>query len=223
MSTVVLAVEGMTCDRCARTLERALGADAGAPRPAGASPAAPARVETDGGVPDAALLDAVRAKGYRARLSSAPRGDADAPTASALRIAIVGSGGAALAAAIQAAETGAQVTMVEPATTGATCVNVGCVPSKIAIRAAQVAQTRRRSGFDAGIAPAAPRIDRAALRSQPQQRIAELREAKYERLVAENPNINLLHGEARFRDPHRLVVRLAGGGERVLDFDRDRK
>ena len=220
MSTVVLAVEGMTCDHCARTLERALGAVDGVTRAAVAYPSATARVETDGGVPDAALLDAVRAKGYRARLSSAPRGDADAPTASALRIAIVGSGGAALAAAIQAAETGAQVTMVERGTTGGTCVNVGCVPSKITIRAAQVAQTRRRSGFDAGIAPAAPRIDRAALRSQQQQRIAELREAKYERLVAENPNINLLHGEARFRDPHRLVVRLAGGGERVLDFDR---
>ena len=220
MSTVVLAVEGMTCDHCARTLERALGAVVGVTRAAVAYPSATARVETDGGVPDAALLDAVRAKGYRARLSSASRGGAKAPRESALRIAIVGSGGAAFAAAIQAAEAGAQVTMIERGTTGGTCVNVGCVPSKITIRAAQVAQTRRRSGFDAGIAPAAPRIERAALLAQQQQRIAELREAKYERLVAENPNINLLRGEARFRDPHSLVVRLAGGGERVLDFDR---
>jgi mercuric reductase len=220
MSTVVLAVEGMTCDHCARTLERALGSVDGVTRAAVSYPSATARIETDGGVPDAALLDAVRVKGYRARLSSAPRGDADAPRASGLRIAIVGSGGAAFAAAIQAAEAGAQVTMVERGTTGGTCVNVGCVPSKITIRAAQVAQTRRRSGFDAGIAPAAPRIDRAALRSQQQQLVAELREMKYERLVAENPNINLLRGEARFRDPHSLVVRLAGGGERVLDFDR---
>jgi len=220
MSTVVLAVEGMTCDHCARTLERALGAVGGVTRAAVSYPSATARVETDGGVPDAALLDAVRAKGYRARLSSASRGGAKAPRESALRIAIVGSGGAAFAAAIQAAEAGAQVTMIERGTTGGTCVNVGCVPSKITIRAAQVAQTRRRSGFDAAIAPAAPRIDRAALLAQQQQRIAELREAKYERLVAENPNINLLRGEARFRDPHRLVVRLAGGGERVLDFDR---
>src|SRR3990172_6407577 len=204
MSTVVLAVEGMTCDHCARTLERALGAVGGVTRAAVSYPSATARVETDGGVPDAALLDAVRARGYRARLSSASRGDAEAPPASALRIAIVGSGGAAVAAAIQAAEAGAQVTMIERGMTGGTCVNVGCVPSKITIRAAQVAQTRRRSGFDAGIAPAAPRIDRAALLAQQEQRVAELREAKYERLVAENPNINLLHGEARFRDPHRL-------------------
>jgi len=220
MSTVVLAVEGMTCDACARTLERALGAVDGVTRAAVSYPSATARIETDGGVPDAAFLDAVRAKGYRGRLSPASRGDAEAPRASALRIAIVGSGGAAFAATIQAAEAGAQITMIERGTTGGTCVNVGCVPSKITIRAAQVAQTRRRSGFDAGIAPAAPRIDRTALLAQQQQRIAELREAKYERLVAESPNINLLRGEARFRDPHSLVVRLAGGGERVLDFDR---
>jgi len=220
MSTVVLAVEGMTCDHCARTLEGALGAVGGVTRAAVSYASAMARVETDGGVPDAALLDAVRAKGYRARLSSASREDAAARPASALRIAIVGSGGAAFAAAIQAAEAGAQVTMIERGMTGGTCVNVGCVPSKITIRAAQVAQTRRRSGFDAGIAPAAPRIDRAALLAQQQQRVAELRETKYERIVAENPNINLLRGEARFRDPHRLVVRLPGGGERVLDFDR---
>ncbi len=220
MSTVVLAVEGMTCDHCARTLEHALGAVDGVTRAAVSYPSATARVETDGGVPDAALLDAVRAKGYRARLSSASRGGTEAPRESALRIAIVGSGGAAFAAAIRAAEAGAQVTMIERGTTGGTCVNVGCVPSKITIRAAEVAQTRRRSGFDVGIAPAAPRIDRAALLAQQQQRVAELREAKYERLVAENPNINVLHGEARFRDPHSFAVRLAGGGERVLGFDR---
>jgi mercuric reductase len=194
MSTVVLAVEGMTCDGCARTVERALGAVDGVTRAAVSYPSATARVETDGRVPDAALLEAIQAEGYRARLS-------------------------AVAAAIRAAEAGAQVTMVERGTTGGTCVNVGCVPSKIMIRAAQVAQARRHSGFDAGIAAAAPRIDRAALRAQQRQLVAELREAKYERLVAENPSINLLHGEARFGDPHRLAVRLAGGGERVLDFD----
>ena len=191
MSTIVLAVEGMTCDGCARTLERVLGAVDGVTRAAVLYPSATARVETDGGVPDPALLDAVRAKGYRARVSSAPHGDAAARRASARRIAIVGSGGAAFAAAIQAAEAGAQVAMIERGTTGGTCVNVGCVPSKIMIRAAQVAQARRHSGFDAGIAPAVPRIDRAALLAQQRQRLTELCEAKYERLIAENPNINL--------------------------------
>ena len=48
-----------------------------------------------------------------------------------LKIAIIGSGSAAFACAIKAVEAGAQVTMIEAGTLGGTCVNVGCVPSKI--------------------------------------------------------------------------------------------
>lgn len=59
--------------------------------------------------------------------------------AGGLRIAVIGSGGAAMAAAIKAAQDGAQVTLIERGTIGGTCVNVGCVPSKIMIRAAHVA------------------------------------------------------------------------------------
>ncbi|MDX2298940.1 MAG: FAD-dependent oxidoreductase, partial [Xanthomonadaceae bacterium] len=66
-------------------------------------------------------------------------------------IAIIGSGGAAMAAALQATERGARVTVIERGTLGGTCVNVGCVPSKILIRAALVAHLRRHSPFDCGI------------------------------------------------------------------------
>ncbi len=53
----------------------------------------------------------------------------------ALKVAVIGSGGAAFAAAIRLQEEGAEVTMVERGTTGGTCVNIGCVPSKILISA----------------------------------------------------------------------------------------
>jgi mercuric reductase len=39
-----------------------------------------------------------------------------------------------------------------------TCVNVGCVPSTIVIRAAGVARVRRRSPFDQGIGACAPGV-----------------------------------------------------------------
>ncbi|MEK7758418.1 MAG: FAD-dependent oxidoreductase, partial [Pseudomonadota bacterium] len=53
-----------------------------------------------------------------------------------LHIAIIGSGSAAFAAAIRATEAGARVTIIEAGLIGGTCVHVGCVPSKIFIRAA---------------------------------------------------------------------------------------
>ena len=145
---------------------------------------------------------------------------APATAAVVLRIAIIGSGGAAMAAALQAADGGADVTLIERGTIGGTCVNVGCVPSKILIRAAQVAHVRRHSPFDAGVSAAAPRISRAQLLQQQQARVAELREAKYESVLRTTPTIAALRGHARFADGQQLLVDLAEGGQRTVAFDR---
>ena len=137
-----------------------------------------------------------------------------------LEIAIIGSGGAAMACALKAVERGAQVTLIERGTIGGTCVNIGCVPSKIMIRAAYIAHLRQTSPFDGGISATAPAIDRPALLAQQQARVEELRHAKYENILADNPAITVLHGAARFADGHHLSVRLNDGGERQVAFDR---
>jgi mercuric reductase len=137
-----------------------------------------------------------------------------------VHVAIIGSGAAAMAAALKAVEQGARVTLVERGTIGGTCVNVGCVPSKIMIRAAHIAHLRRESPFDGGIAATVPAIDRSKLLAQQQARVDALRHAKYESILDANPAITVLHGEARFNDGHRLSVRLNDGGEREVAFDR---
>jgi mercuric reductase len=49
---------------------------------------------------------------------------------------------------LKAVELGAKVTLIERGTIGGTCVNIGCVPSKIMIHAAHIAHLRRKSPFD---------------------------------------------------------------------------
>jgi mercuric reductase len=137
-----------------------------------------------------------------------------------LHIAVIGSGGAAMAAALKAAEQGARVTLIERGTIGDTCVNTGCVPSKILIRTAHIAQLRRTSPFDDGIGAASPAILRERLRAQQQRRVDELRHAKYETILDQNPAITVLRGEARFQDGHTLIVRQGDDGERIVAFDR---
>ncbi|TLF53427.1 mercury(II) reductase [Halomonas urmiana] len=137
-----------------------------------------------------------------------------------LHIVVIGSGGAAMAAALKAAERGARITLIERGTLGGTCVNTGCVPSKILIRAAHVTHLRRESPFDGGISAQAPVVDRARLLQQQQSRVEELRDAKYEGILRDHPAITVLHGEARFIDAHRLMVKLNEGGEQVVHFDR---
>lgn len=137
-----------------------------------------------------------------------------------LHIAVIGTGGAAMAAALKAAERGARITLVERGTIGGTCVNIGCVPSKIMIRAAHIAHLRKESPFDEGVSAQLPVVDRAKLVQQQQARVEALRNDKYESILRDHSAITILKGEARFVDAHHLTVRLNDGSEQAVHFDR---
>ena len=137
-----------------------------------------------------------------------------------LHIAIIGSGGAAMAAALKAVERGARVTLVERGVIGGTCVNIGCVPSKIMIRAAHVAHLRRHSPFDAGLSAAEPVVRRDVLLAQQQARVDALRQGKYEGILEATPAITVLRGNACFLDAGALQVEAPGGEVTRVPFDR---
>lgn len=191
-------------------------------------PARQATVALDAGVQAETLINAIRAKGFDATLQSAavkePAFSVAPPTSvpgagAALKVVIIGSGSASFAAALRAAEEGATVTIVEAGVVGGTCVNVGCVPSKILIRAAQMAHQQARHPFPA-IDKRTPRIDRAALLTQQQGRVEELRYAKYEAILESNASITLVQGRARFIDAHTIEVSQAGAAPQRLTADR---
>ncbi len=217
MNTRTLHITGMTCEHCARSAEAALNALPGVV--ASVSLAEGIARVTAGDVTDAQLLDAVTAKGYGASLAP------EAPSAKAaggdgLHIAVIGSGSGAFAAAIRAVEAGARVTLIEGAEViGGTCVNVGCVPSKILIRGAHVAHLQAHHPV-AGVERHLPRIDRRAMVAQQQGWVEKLRHAKYESILESNPGITLLRGWARFEDATTLHVDLRDGGETRLQADR---
>ncbi len=232
-----LKITGMTCESCAAHVREALEQVPGV-RSAEVSYAnGNATLAMTAETSTNALLAAVAGLGYRAALADSPNapphgglldrvrewvggGDKAAHDNDKLHIAVIGSGGAAMAAALKAVEQGARVTLIERGTIGGTCVNVGCVPSKIMIRAAHIAHLRAASPFDEGIAAATPAILRERLLAQQQARVEELRHAKYESILDGNPSITVLHGEARFKDGRALGVRLVEGGEREIAFDR---
>lgn len=234
---ITLRVDGMTCGACAEHVRQALEKMPGVRSAAVSYPQRRAEIRADPSTDlDVALLiAAVSALGYQAQvadtlskpaglLSKTPLGLSDEPkrghTGPALHVAVIGSGGAAMAAALKAVEQGARVTLIERGTLGGTCVNVGCVPSKIMIRAAHIAHLRHESPFDHGISPASPVILREQLLAQQQGRVDELRRAKYEGILESTPAITVLHGEACFQDGHRLSVQLTDGGELEIAFDR---
>jgi mercuric reductase len=234
-NNVILKITGMTCGTCASHVEKVLLKVPGVHEANVSYAEGTARVSGDGALDPAALSAAVQVAGYQAVVAKRAR-DAAPPEkrhdeildreakqerrGAPLRVAIIGSGGAAMAAALRAAENGALVTLIERGTIGGTCVNVGCVPSKIMIRAAHIAHLRRESPFDEGIAATIPTIKREKLLAQQQARVNELRHAKYEGILEGNTAITVLRGEAKFQDIRSLIVRLNEGGESETRFDR---
>ncbi len=237
MNSHVFEITGMTCNSCANHVEKALLGVLGVLKAEVSYHHGTARVSAAKVLDPAALATAVQTAGYGAALrTSAPpdaregllerplgfpgTGSIKKASDTKLRIAVIGSGGAAMAAALKAAENGAAVTLIERGVIGGTCVNTGCVPSKIFIRAAHIAHLRRESPFDEGITAMPPAIDRERLLAQQQGRVDELRNAKYEGILAGNQAITVLRGEARFKNGHTLLVRFTESAEREVSFDR---
>ena len=117
---------------------------------------------------------------------------------------VIGSGSAAFAAGIEARSLGASVALVEQATLGGTCVNIGCVSSKTLLAAAEISARATHHGF-VGLDTSAGLVDLAALVDQKDELIAGLRQAKYAE-VAETHGMEILTGTARFASERSVIV-----------------
>jgi mercury(II) reductase len=115
-------------------------------------------------------------------------------------LAVIGAGSAGFAAAITAAEQGAQVALVGHGTIGGTCVNIGCVPSKTLIRAAETLHQASVAERFAGISARARADDWGALVHQKDKLVASLRQSKYADLLPAYNGITYIEGRARLAE-----------------------
>ncbi len=110
-------------------------------------------------------------------------------------IVIIGGGSAGFAAAIKAWELGAGVTIVEHSTIGGTCVNIGCVPTKTLIRAAQTYYQRFHHNFD-GIDTRPGSLDFNKVIAQKDALVSTLRREKYEEVLDSYKGMRYIKGHA---------------------------
>ncbi len=221
--SLTLNIEGMTCPGCAAHVQEALARAPGviaAQVPGWQSGKAIVRMKEDARVED--LIRAVEEAGYRAvrpePAAATPvlAADDDLPAfipspAHDYDLIVIGTGGGGMAAAIRGAEQGARVAIIEAGTIGGTCVNIGCVPSKVLIRAAEQARRAAHSPF-AGVHTRLEGVDWPAIRAQKDARVEQLRREKYIDVLAAYPDrITLIRGWARLTPDRQVAV-----GDRVL-------
>ena len=190
-----LQITGMTCDGCARHVREALlaagAADAQVDWRAGRAVVEP------NGAGKAQLTAALDGTKYRLQRIVEPGATGtDDGDRFEYDFAIVGSGGGAFAAAIAARRRELRVVMIERGTVGGTCVNVGCIPSKVLLAAAE-SRHRAAHGRFPGISTDAGPADMAQLVAAKDDIVEELRESKYVEL-ADEYGFELLEGSAHF-------------------------
>ena len=115
-------------------------------------------------------------------------------------LAVIGAGSAGFSAAITAADQGAQVALIGHGTIGGTCVNVGCIPSKTLIRAAETLHQATAASRFAGIRGTATLDDWRALVAQKDDLVTHMRETKYRDLLPVHNSIAYMEGPARLTD-----------------------
>ena len=118
----------------------------------------------------------------------------------AFDLAVIGAGSAGFSAAITAADEGARVALIGHGTIGGTCVNVGCVPSKALIRAAEAIRHANTAARFDGVAASAGLKDWPALRAQKDELVTDLRQAKYLDLLPAYETVNYMEGRAQMAD-----------------------
>ncbi len=112
-------------------------------------------------------------------------------------LAVIGAGSAGFSTAIGAAELGASVALVGHGTIGGTCVNIGCVPSKTLIRAAETLYHAGAASRFAGIEVEARLMDWQALQAQKDELVGSMRESKYRGLLKQYDEISYIEGRAK--------------------------
>ncbi|MEI6413334.1 MAG: dihydrolipoyl dehydrogenase [Pseudomonadota bacterium] len=124
-------------------------------------------------------------------------------------LVILGAGPGGYTAAFRAADLGQRVVLVERfPTLGGVCLNVGCIPSKALLHAAEVIDQAAAMAH-LGIRFGAPEIDLEKLRTGKNAVVKRLTQGLTQ--LAKQRKVQVLQGLAQFASPHRLTVQGADG------------
>jgi len=214
--SIELEITGMTCDHCATGIEKKLGVDKGILEMNVSYPEAKGRFAYDPNLTSKeGISNAINAMGsYKVKDDhvtgmtqhiSSGNGDNGFENSS-FDLIIIGGGSGAFSAAIKAESMGLNTLMVNGGLDfGGTCVNVGCVPSKNLIRAAEAAHNATHSNFK-GVIPRGVDIDFKQVIKDKKELVATLQQKKYMDVVSEFQFLTMKTGWAKFTDEKSIIV-----------------
>jgi len=203
LKTIEMKIKGMTCDHCAMSIEKSLSMEGILSRKVSYTKNN-ARITFDSEkISLDEVVQIIEGTGqYRViDFQEIADGKGNKP-----HLVVIGGGSAAFAAAIQAHKLGARVTIINDGLPiGGTCVNVGCVPSKNLIRAAEALHRAKQSVFP-GIETEARLTDFRTVIKQKRELVQKLRQEKYINVVADREDFHRIEGRAKLISSNTVEV-----------------
>lgn len=118
-------------------------------------------------------------------------------------VVVIGCGPGGYAAAIRASQLGGKVAVVEAGDVGGTCVNRGCIPSKVWLKAASMLGSIQRSA-EFGIKVAKPKIDLEAIVERKNTVAGEIRMGM--EALLQNNQVEKISGRAEVKNAREIKV-----------------
>ena len=131
---------------------------------------------------------------------------------------VIGSGQGGTPLCMALAGAGLRTALIEREHVSGTCINEGCTPTKTMVASARVAYLARR-GAAYGIDTGNIDVDMERVRQRKRDIVNSFRNGSQAR-IGKTSNLDLILGEASFTGPRSALVRLKGGGQRVLSGER---
>jgi dihydrolipoamide dehydrogenase len=128
------------------------------------------------------------------------------------KIAILGAGPGGYVAAVRAARLGAAVTLLEKNAIGGTCLNVGCIPTKVLLHSAELLNSLKSEAKRIGVLADNPRLDWNALMKRKALTVSRL--ATGTRELVERSGVEYVEGAGTLTGPRSVQV-----GNRIIEAD----
>ncbi|NWG01373.1 MAG: dihydrolipoyl dehydrogenase [Syntrophaceae bacterium] len=132
------------------------------------------------------------------------------------RVVIIGGGPGGYVAAIRAAQLGAKITLIERDKIGGTCLNRGCIPTKVLLHDAKMLRQLRDSSIfrtllNERFNPLEPMMDR---KKKVVQELIERVE-----MLLESYRVTVLRAQADFLEPNQIVLLYRNGKKETVEAD----
>jgi mercuric reductase len=201
IKTIKLNIKGMTCDGCATGIEKSVNTLNGIYKNEVSYPKGEGEFSIDESLTSKDdLVNEIEKSGTYKVEGEIKSGD------NHFDIIIVGGGSAAFSAAIKANDIHKKTLIVNTGLPmGGTCVNVGCVPSKYLIRAAESIHNSSHSNFRS-VKTTKATFNFKDIIQEKRDLVDSLRQQKYLDIASDLEFVTLLTGYAKFKNSNTVIV-----------------